>query len=93
MIPFRLDMTRVALEAWGRPENIGAETLEGPIALSRRLLFASLDAPVLGGLYASTRGKYRAEYSFDEHATLLDGDLALTDVKSGEPVPFGTGHS
>ncbi len=93
MIAFRLDMTRVALEAWGRPEDIGAETLEGPIAVSGRLLFGSLDAPVSGGLYAATRGKYRVVYPFDEHATLLDGDLALTDVKSGETVTYGPGDS
>jgi uncharacterized cupin superfamily protein len=93
MISFRLDMARVPLDAWGRPEDIGAHTLEGPIAVSGKILFGSLDAPVSGGLYAATRGRYRVVYPFDEHATLLDGQLRLTDVGTGTTVAYGPGDS
>ena len=80
MIPFRLDMARMPLDVWGRPEDIGAHTLQGPMTVSGKILFGSLDSPVSGGLYAASRGRYRVVYPFDEHATLLDGQLRLTDV-------------
>jgi uncharacterized protein len=93
MIPFKLDMDRAGLDAWGTPEDIGAETLEGPMQVSGRLAFGTFETPVSGGLYAATRGKYRVTYPFHEHATLLDGELALTDEKTGVTVHYGPGDS
>lgn len=93
MLPFKLTMDRVELDAWGSPEDIGATTLEGPIEVAGKLLFGSLDTPVSGGLYSATKGKYRVVYPFHEHATLLDGELALTDENSGETLVYGPGDS
>jgi len=93
MLPFKLTMDRVELDAWGSPEDIGATTLEGPIEVAGKLLFGSLETPVSGGLYSATKGKYRVVYPFHEHATLLDGELALTDENSGETLVYGPGDS
>ncbi|MCT8998811.1 cupin domain-containing protein [Chelativorans intermedius] len=93
MLPFTLTMDRPALEDWGSPEDIGATTLEGPIKVAGKLLFGALDAPVFGGLYSATKGKYRVVYPFHEHATLLDGELAITDEASGRTELYGPGDS
>jgi uncharacterized cupin superfamily protein len=93
MLPFKLDMDRIELDAWGAPEDIGAVTLEGPMQVSGKLLFGTLETAVSGGLYAATKGKYRVVYAFHEHATLLDGQVALTDETTGQTVIYGPGDS
>ena len=93
MLPFKLTMDRVELDAWGSPEDLGATTIEGPIKVAGKLLFGSLETPVSGGLYSATKGKYRVVYPFHEHATLLDGELALTDEASGQTTVYGPGDS
>lgn len=93
MIPFKLDMARTGLDDWGTPEDIGATTVAGTVAVSGKILFGSLESPVSGGLYAASHGKYRVIYPFHEHATLLDGELALTDETNGNTVVYGPGDS
>ena len=93
MIPFKLDMDRVALDEWGTPEDIGAHTVDGAPRVSGKILFGTLSSTVSGGLYAATHGRYRVTYPFDEHATLLDGQLALTDEGTGQTVIYGPGDS
>lgn len=93
MLPFKLSMDRVELDAWGAPEDIGATTLEGPIKVAGKLLFGSLETPVSGGLYSATKGKYRVIYPFHEHATLLDGELAINDEATGKTSVYGPGDS
>ena len=61
--------------------------------VSGKLLFGTFETPVSGGLYAATKGKYRVVYAFHEHATLLDGQLALTDETTGKTVIYGPGDS
>lgn len=93
MIPFKLDMARIGLDDWGTPEDIGATTVEGTVAVSGKILFGSLEGAVSGGLYAASHGKYRVTYPFHEHATLLDGQLALTDETNGTTTIYGPGDS
>ena len=93
MLLFKLTMDRIDLDAWGTPEDIGATTIEGPIQVAGKLLFGTLETAVSGGLYSATKGKYRVVYPFHEHATLLDGELAITDEASGETVTYGPGDS
>lgn len=93
MLPFKLSMDRVELDAWGTPEDIGATTLEGSIKVAGKLLYGSLETPVSGGLYSATKGKYRVVYPFHEHATLLDGELAIIDEATGKATVYGPGDS
>jgi uncharacterized cupin superfamily protein len=82
-----------ALDDWGTPEDIGATTLEGPIACTGKFLLGAPDKAVFGGLYAATRGRYRVVYGFHEHATVLEGELAITNEASGETTIYGPGDS
>jgi uncharacterized cupin superfamily protein len=93
MLAFKLGATIPALDAWGRPEDIGAETLDGPMQVSGKLLFGTLETPVSGGFYAASQGSYRVTYPFHEHATLLEGELRLTDASTGKSETYGPGDS
>ncbi|MBU6397155.1 MAG: DUF861 domain-containing protein [Rhodospirillales bacterium] len=93
MLAFKLGSAVPTLDVWGRPEDIGAETLDGPMQVSGKLLFGTLETPVSGGFYAASHGRYRVTYPFHEHATLLEGELRLTDVSTGQSETYGAGDS
>lgn len=93
MLHFTLDAPRIDLDAWGRPEDIGAETLEGDVRVAGKILFGELGAAVSGGVYTATRGRYRVVYPFHEHATIIDGELAITNETTGETIVYGPGDS
>ena len=48
---------------------------------------------VFGGLYAATRAKYRTVYGLHEHATLLAGQIELTEENSGKKRRVSYGHA
>jgi uncharacterized cupin superfamily protein len=93
MLAFKLGSTAPALDAWGNPEDIGAATLDGPMQVSGKLVFGTLETPVSGGFYAASQGRYRVTYPFHEHATLLEGELRLTDETTGQSETYGPGDS
>lgn len=81
------------LEPWGSPEDIGCETLEGEVQLAGSFDLGSLDTAIFGGQFSATQGKYRVTYGFHEHATLIEGEVTLTDEASGESRTYGPGDS
>jgi uncharacterized cupin superfamily protein len=93
MKPFLLSDAPAALDDWGTPEDIGARTLEGDVRVSGTFQLGSPQTSVFGGIYAATKGKYHVAYPFHEHATLLSGELELTDERSGRTVRYGAGDS
>jgi uncharacterized cupin superfamily protein len=93
MLAFKLGAATPALDAWGNPEDIGAQTLDGPMQVSGKLVFGTLETPVSGGFYAASKGRYRVTYPFHEHATLLEGELRLTDTSTGISETYGPGDS
>ena len=78
---------------WGTPDDIGATTLRGDVRVSGRFDLGTPDDPVFGGVYAAARGAYRLVYPFHEHATLLSGELELTDEAIGESHLYRPGDS
>ncbi|NTA13909.1 cupin domain-containing protein [Agrobacterium tumefaciens] len=70
------------LADWGIPQDIGAETVSGPIQCFGRIDLGSPEGHVFGGLYAATRGVYRVVYPFHEHATVLQGEVERTGVSN-----------
>ncbi|APO70797.1 cupin domain-containing protein (plasmid) [Rhizobium gallicum] len=78
---------------WGTPEDIGAETVSDPIQCFGRIDLGSPKGPVFGGLYAATRGIYRVVYPFHEHATVLQGEVELTDERTGATNLYRQGDS
>ncbi|WP_420548065.1 cupin domain-containing protein [Curvivirga sp.] len=92
MIPFKLSAETVSLDSWGTPEDLGAETLSGNPKLSGLFQEGGPDTPVSAGLYQATHGTFKVVYPFSEHATILEGEVILTD-DSGNSVTYGPGDS
>ncbi len=61
----------------GVPENLGGTVLEGDPTISARIDYAQ--GPLLAGVFQATRGKVRIGFPFTEHATILNGEVELTD--------------
>ncbi len=61
----------------GPPANLGATVLDGDPRISARVDYARAD--LLGGVFQATPGKVRIDFPFTSHATILDGEVELTD--------------
>ncbi|MES0880927.1 cupin domain-containing protein [Roseibium sp. SCP14] len=93
MHAYLLSAGDASLETWGTPEDIGCETVEGAVSLAGSFDLGSPDDAVFGGRFSASKGKYRVTYGFDEHATVLDGEVALTDEESGKTQVYGPGDA
>jgi uncharacterized cupin superfamily protein len=93
MTPFVLSAEEPDLDDWGPPEDIGAVTLDGEVRISGRFDLGGPTSAVFGGVFAATLGRYRTIYPFHEHATLLSGNVVLTDEASGVTLSYGPGDS
>ena len=52
-------------------------------------LYSSNGGQVLSGIYEVTKGRFKVIYPFHEHATVLDGEVTISD----EAVTYGPGDS
>ncbi|MBK5356566.1 DUF861 domain-containing protein [Pseudomonas sp. TH41] len=79
----------------GSPESLGGKTLsETEIKLYARSDFGGGNLPLTAGLFETTKGRFSFTYPFSELATLVDGELEITD-ESGNSVTYkgGDGRS
>ena len=74
----------------GPPANLGGTVLEGDPRISARTDYAA--GALLGGVFQATRGRARIEFPFTEHATILNGEVELTD-QSGNHARLEAGDS
>jgi hypothetical protein len=63
----------------GRPEDMGGQVLEGDVRISVRIDFQQGNATA--GIFEATRGKVRIHFPFTEQATILEGEVTLTDAE------------
>ncbi len=61
----------------GAPADLGGTVLEGDPKISARVDHAH--EGVLAGVFQATRGKVLIHFPFTEHATILEGEVRLTD--------------
>ena len=74
----------------GSPENLGGRVLEGNPKIYARIDYSR--GPVAAGLFKATRGKIRITFPFTEHATILEGEVILTD-EAGNTHKYKAGDS
>lgn len=74
----------------GPPEGLGGQVLEGKPEIFARIDYAR--GPVAAGLFKATKGKIRITFPFTEHATILEGEVTLTD-ESGQIHRYKAGDS
>ncbi|WP_375768975.1 cupin domain-containing protein [Archangium gephyra] len=76
--------------ALGAPEGLGGRVLEGNPQIFARIDYAK--GPVAAGLFKATTGKIRIVFPFTEHATILEGEVTLTD-EAGNTHSYKAGDS
>ncbi|WP_028224068.1 cupin domain-containing protein [Paraburkholderia ferrariae] len=82
------------LDAWGSFSELGAEIIEGgDVQAFGKSTFGAPTDPVSAGYFGTSKGKYRLVYPFSEQATLLQGELRITDEITGRVSHFSAGDS
>jgi len=94
LTPLPLDITLAQLDNWGNLANLGFEILEGGDlqAFGKMTHGAPTDA-IHAAYFGTPKGKFRVTYPFSEQATVLAGEVLLTDEASGITTRFRTGES
>jgi uncharacterized cupin superfamily protein len=92
MIAFKIGAKAIDLDVWGPPERLSAVTLAGEPIMHGKNLYSANGGQILSGIYEVTKGRFKVIYPFHEHATVLDGEVTLTD-EAGNSVTYGPGDS
>lgn len=74
----------------GPPEGLGGTVIAGDPKISARIDYAQ--GNLLGGVFQATRGTVLIHFPFTEHATILTGEVELTD-EWGNSAHLGAGDS
>lgn len=61
----------------GPPEGLGGKVLEGTPRISARVDYQA--DGMMAGIFESTTGKVEVTFPFTEHATILEGEVKITD--------------
>ena len=74
----------------GAPEALGGKVLEGSPKISARVDFN--EDGMMAGIFEATTGTAEVHFPFTEHATILEGEVTITDA-SGQSHTFRPGDS
>jgi uncharacterized protein len=74
----------------GAPANLGGRVLAGDPQIFARIDYAR--GPVAAGLFKATTGKIEVTFPFSEHATIMEGEVTITDG-SGQSHTYKAGDS
>lgn len=66
------------LVSLGAPDALGGQVLSGKPEIFGRVDFHQ--GKLMGGLFMATTGLVRVTFPFTEHATILEGEVTLTDA-------------
>lgn len=78
-------------KSFGSPGDLGGKVLSGDPQLSGRIDF--MQGPETAGLFMATTGVVEINFPFTEHATIVDGEVTLTDTATGEVRSLKVGDS
>jgi len=81
------------LDAWGSVADLGSEIIEGDVTAYGRMSFGAPTDPISAAYFGTNKGTFRMTYPFSEQATLLTGELLLTDESTGVSTRFKAGDS
>jgi len=93
MHTYKSDKQENGIEAWPPlPETFDITILEGTPTQAGRVDYGSLDGPIVGGVWECTPGKFEFNYTSDELATILDGEVKITDESGTTNTKIGRAH-
>nr|WP_253958805.1 cupin domain-containing protein [Paraburkholderia fungorum] len=74
--------------------DLGGQILEGgDVAAFGRMTHGAPTDPVSAAYFGTTKGKFRLVYPFSEQATVVEGEVRITDESTGETRSFKAGDS
>jgi len=77
----------------GTVADLGSTILEGEVKAYFRPTLASPSDPVHAGYFGASRGKFRMIYPFTEQATVIVGEVTMTDEITGKISHYKAGES
>lgn len=80
----RHGITLDELDAWGSVADLGSEILEGEVKAFGKMTAGAPTDPVSAAYFGTTAGKFRMTYPFSEQATVVSGEVRLTDESTGQ---------
>ncbi|GLR09348.1 hypothetical protein COO59_03990 [Mixta theicola] len=93
-ITIQKGITLADLDAWGSLKNIGGEIFAGgDVQAYGKATFGAPTDPVSAAYFGTSKGKYRLVYPFSEQATLIDGEVHITDESTGIKTVYKAGDS
>lgn len=82
------------LEPWGKLADTGAEILDGSdIDIFGKQSLGDMQGPHGAAYFGTSKGKYRLVYYYTEQATIVEGQVRITDESTGEVNLYGVGDS
>ncbi len=84
----RHGITLDELDAWGSVADLGSEILEGEVKAFGKMTAGAPTDPVSAAYFGTTAGKFRMTYPFSEQATVVSGEVRLTDESTGQSTPL-----
>jgi uncharacterized protein len=93
MLPIKQGTRPDKFDSWGTVADLGSTILDGECKASGKMEFGAPDSPVSCGWFSCTKGKFRMVYPFNEHATVVEGQVTLTDEATGQSVTYKVGDS
>ncbi|BBG61151.1 Ethanolamine utilization protein [Providencia rustigianii] len=77
----------------GSVTNLGSVVVEGDPQASVAMIHGEPTDNLTCGIFACTKGKFKMVYPFDEMATVHEGSVKLTDIKTGVTVEYHKGDT
>lgn len=87
------DLTLEQLDSWGTVIDLGSELLEGEGKAYGKFTLGNPELPSSGGYFAVTKSIFRMTYPFSEQATIVKGQVTLTNEDTGEKWTFKEGET
>jgi uncharacterized cupin superfamily protein len=81
------------LDAWGTVADLGSQILEGEVRAFGKMTFGAPTDAVSSAYFGTTQGKFRMVYPFAEQATIVTGEVVLTDESTGQSTRYKAGDS
>lgn len=93
MYPIKQGTTIAELDAWGTVADLGSVILEGEGKAFGKMTYGAPTDPVSSGYFGVTRSKFRMVYPFNEQATVVSGEVTLTNESTGQATTYKAGDS
>jgi uncharacterized cupin superfamily protein len=82
------------LDAWGSISGLGGQILsDGDVQAYGKFTHGAPTDAISAAYFGTSKGKFRLVYPFNEQATIVSGEVKITDESTGESRTFKAGDS